>query len=48
MCLCGIMSAELDALPPGVRLEVDKFAEMNVAWLTQVWPWQNPTQASPL
>lgn len=31
MCLCGIMSAELDDLPAEVRIEVDKFAKMNVA-----------------
>ena len=30
MCLCGIMSAELDDLPVGGQTEVDKFAEMNV------------------
>ncbi|MER9137130.1 TetR/AcrR family transcriptional regulator [Mesorhizobium sp. M0830] len=36
MCLCGIMSAELDDLPAEVRTEVDKFAETNVGWITQV------------
>ncbi|WP_227322482.1 TetR/AcrR family transcriptional regulator [Acidisoma silvae] len=36
MCLCGIMSAELDDLPPGVRTEVDQFAAVNVAWLERV------------
>ncbi len=36
MCLCGIMSAELDDLPPEVRSEIDNFAGMNVSWLTQV------------
>ena len=36
MCLCGIMSAELDDLPPEVRVEVDKFAGMNVAWIERV------------
>lgn len=36
MCLCGIMSAERDDLPPEVRTEVDNFAGMNVSWLTQV------------
>ncbi|GAB4067834.1 TetR/AcrR family transcriptional regulator [Ancylobacter sonchi] len=36
MCLCGIMSAELDDLPNEVRTEVEKFAEMNVGWLTKV------------
>jgi TetR/AcrR family transcriptional repressor of nem operon len=36
MCLCGIMSAELDDLPTKVRTEVDKFAAMNVEWLAKV------------
>jgi TetR/AcrR family transcriptional regulator, transcriptional repressor for nem operon len=36
MCLCGIMSAELDDLPTEVRTEVDKFAAMNVGWLSKV------------
>ncbi len=36
MCLCGIMSAELDDLPAEVRSEVDKFAAMNVVWITRV------------
>ncbi len=36
MCLCGIMSAELDDLPAEVRTEVDEFAKMNVEWITQV------------
>ncbi|TAU79545.1 TetR/AcrR family transcriptional regulator (plasmid) [Rhizobium leguminosarum] len=36
MCLCGIMSAELDDLPMEVRTEVAKFAAMNVGWLTKV------------
>jgi TetR/AcrR family transcriptional repressor of nem operon len=30
MCLRGIMTAERDDLPPEVRAEVDRFAEMNV------------------
>lgn len=36
MCLCGIMSAEYDDLPPEVRTEVDGFTELNVRWLTEV------------
>ncbi|MET4492176.1 TetR/AcrR family transcriptional regulator [Bradyrhizobium sp. LA7.1] len=36
MCLCGIMSAELDDLPAEVRAEVDKFAKTNVGWITKV------------
>lgn len=33
MCLCGIMSAEMDDLPAQVRVEVGRFAAMNAAWL---------------
>jgi TetR/AcrR family transcriptional repressor of nem operon len=36
MCLCGIMAAEFDDLPPEVRAEVDAFTELNVQWLTDV------------
>lgn len=36
MCLCGIMSAELDDLPSEVRAEIDRFAVMNVGWIGQV------------
>jgi TetR/AcrR family transcriptional regulator, transcriptional repressor for nem operon len=35
MCLCGIMSAETDDLPVEVRVEVDAFAKMNIAWLSR-------------
>ena len=43
MCLCGIMSAELDDLPNEVRIEVDKFAEMNVGWLMKVLSRETPS-----
>lgn len=36
MCLCGIMSAEYDDLPPAVRVEAEKFADVNIAWLEEV------------
>ena len=36
MCLYGILSAERDELPPEVRTEVERFAEVNVRWLTKV------------
>lgn len=36
MCLCGIMSAERDDLPPAVLAEVDRFAEANVHWLVEL------------
>jgi TetR/AcrR family transcriptional repressor of nem operon len=42
MCLCGIMSAEQDDLPTEVRAEVDRFTEVNVAWLTQLLSRHNP------
>ncbi|MGO7048411.1 TetR/AcrR family transcriptional regulator [Rhizobium johnstonii] len=43
MCLCGIMSAELDDLPAEVRAEVDKFAAMNVDWLNKVLSRAKPS-----
>ncbi|EOA03535.1 transcriptional regulator, TetR family protein [Herbaspirillum frisingense GSF30] len=36
MCLCGIMSAEHDDLPPEVRAELDRFNQMNVDWLASL------------
>jgi TetR/AcrR family transcriptional repressor of nem operon len=33
MCLCGILIAERDELPDIVRAEVDRFTDVNVAWL---------------
>ncbi|TDK39784.1 TetR/AcrR family transcriptional regulator [Rhizobium deserti] len=33
MCLCGIMVAERDDLPDNVRVEVDRFTDVNVKWL---------------
>lgn len=36
MCLCGIMSAEMENLPDEVRQEVDKFTQMNLEWLTKI------------
>lgn len=33
LCLGSFMSAEFDALPEGVKLEVQRFADVNVAWL---------------
>lgn len=42
MCLCGIMAAEYDALPVEVRLQVDRFIDVNVAWLTSLLLRQTP------
>lgn len=36
MCLCGIMAAEYDDLPPEVRKEVERFTDVNVHWLSGV------------
>jgi TetR/AcrR family transcriptional regulator, transcriptional repressor for nem operon len=33
MCLCGMLAAETDAVPPQVRAEVRRFVDLNVAWL---------------
>lgn len=33
MCLCGIMGAEIEALPPSVGNEAKKFFERNIGWL---------------
>jgi TetR/AcrR family transcriptional repressor of nem operon len=33
MCMCSFMAAEYDDLPEPVRVEVQNFAEVNVAWL---------------
>ena len=45
MCLCGIMAAEADDLPPAVRVEVDRFAEVNTSWLTKVLTRRHPRSA---
>ncbi|HEX7906639.1 MAG TPA: TetR/AcrR family transcriptional regulator [Paraburkholderia sp.] len=36
MCLCGIMAAEHHDLPDEVRVEVDRFTEVNVDWLCKI------------
>ena len=36
MCLCGFMAAEYDDLPDAVKIEVQTFADVNVAWLTRM------------
>ena len=36
MCLCGIMAAEYDDLPDGVKAEVVRFGDVNVAWVAKV------------
>ncbi|QJW97276.1 TetR/AcrR family transcriptional regulator [Frigoriglobus tundricola] len=36
MCLCSFMAAEYDDLPEPVKIEVQTFADVNVAWLSRV------------
>lgn len=36
MCLCGIMAAEYDELPAGVKVEMNGFATVNIAWMVKV------------
>jgi TetR/AcrR family transcriptional regulator, transcriptional repressor for nem operon len=36
MCLCSFMGAEFDDLPDPVRNEVQRFADVNVSWLSKV------------
>jgi TetR/AcrR family transcriptional repressor of nem operon len=43
MCLCGIMNAEHEALPAEVRVEVDRFTEVNVAWLATLLARATPS-----
>lgn len=35
MCMCGVMAAERDELPAEVQAEVERFSEVNVAWLSK-------------
>lgn len=36
MCLCGIMAAEREHLPPEVLAEVNAFTELNIEWLSNL------------
>lgn len=36
ICLCSFLAAETDDLPDEIKIEVRKFAEVNIAWLTQM------------
>jgi len=36
MCLCGMLAAEIDALPEAVRAEVRHFIGVNVTWLSSM------------
>ncbi len=35
-CLCGLIAAEHDDLPPEVRVEVDRFTDVNTQWLVKL------------
>ncbi len=37
MCLCSFMAAEYDDLPEPVKVEVQTFADVNVAWLRDIF-----------
>ena len=45
MCLCGIMNAEHEALPPEVRVEVDRFTDVCVAWWAALLVREHPDAA---
>ena len=36
LCLCSFMAAEFDELPESVKIEVQTFVDVNVAWLSRV------------
>ena len=46
MCLCGIMNAEHDGLPPEVRVEVDRFTDVCVAWWAALLARDDPAAAA--
>ncbi len=33
MCLCGMLAAEIDAVPAEVKAEVRRFIDLNIAWI---------------
>lgn len=37
MCLCGLLGSQLDALPQQVKVEIQRFFELNIDWLQQVY-----------
>ncbi|MBE0361386.1 MULTISPECIES: TetR/AcrR family transcriptional regulator [Pseudoalteromonas] len=49
MCLCGLLGAESDSLPDKVRLEVKRFFNQNLTWLSAAHLANgelNPTKAA--
>jgi TetR/AcrR family transcriptional repressor of nem operon len=46
MCLCGVLSAEHDDLPPEVRAEVARFTQANIDWLAAVLSPETPASSA--
>ncbi|PCI53150.1 MAG: TetR family transcriptional regulator [Alphaproteobacteria bacterium] len=46
MCLCGLLGAEVNGLPPEVAGQVKIFFERNIEWLTQAYLLKNGTTAA--
>lgn len=46
LCLCSYMAAEYDDLPDPVKLEVQAFTDVNVAWLSKVLVAANVVDAA--
>ena len=47
MCLCGMLAAETDAIPPAVQAEVRRFVDLNVQWLSSVLQAAKGTKVPP-
>jgi TetR/AcrR family transcriptional repressor of nem operon len=41
MCLCGLLAAESSNLPEVLKLEVQRFFNLNIKWLTKMFKQQN-------
>ncbi len=41
MCLCGLLGAEIDGLPPKVTTQTKEFFERNIEWLTTAYTLKN-------
>lgn len=36
LCVCGMLGAEVDGLPEGIRAEIERFFQLNSDWLERV------------
>ena len=45
MCLCGLLGAEINSLPPEVAAQTKIFFERNIAWLAQAYSLQSSENA---